>query len=81
MDISKHITNNTLKVIAKPNSPKTEVIGYDENKQALRIAVAAVPDKDKANTELLKFLKRQTGRKCELISGARAREKTIRFIN
>ncbi|MBU2561602.1 MAG: YggU family protein [Nanoarchaeota archaeon] len=80
MKISKHINSGILHVIAKPNAPKTEVIGWDESRKALRIAVAAVPDKDKANTELLKFLKKQTGKRCELISGARSREKTIRFV-
>ncbi|MFH1064843.1 MAG: DUF167 domain-containing protein [Candidatus Woesearchaeota archaeon] len=79
MDITNHINNNILKVVVKPNAPKTEVIGWDENKQMLRIAVAAVPDKDKANTELLKFLKRQTGKRCELKAGARSREKVIQF--
>lgn len=79
MDLSTYMQNNTLKIIAKPNSSKTEILGYDENRQALRIAIAAVPDKDKANTELLKFLKKQTGRKCEIISGAKSREKVVRF--
>ncbi len=80
MDINKYITDGILKVIVKPNSPETRIIKYDHTKNALRIAVAAVPDKDKANTELLKFLKKQTGRRCEIVSGARNREKKIRFI-
>ena len=77
--IEKHINNNLLKVIAKPNSPKTEIISYDENRQALRVAISAVPDKDKANAELLKFLKKQTGKKCKLKSGSKSREKVIEF--
>lgn len=81
MDISKHIKSGILKVIVKPNSPKTEVIGWDRNKHALRIAVSAVPDKNKANNELLKFLKKQTGMKCEIKSGAKSREKTIIFLS
>ncbi|MBW2967847.1 DUF167 domain-containing protein [Candidatus Woesearchaeota archaeon] len=80
MTISNYIHNNTLRIIAKPNSPKTEVIGYDEARQALRIAIAAVPDKDKANNALLKFLKKETGRACTIISGSKSREKTIRFL-
>ncbi|MFC1741403.1 DUF167 domain-containing protein [Nanoarchaeota archaeon] len=79
-EIVDHITDNTLKIIAKPNSPKTAVIGWDDNKKALRIAIAAVPDKDKANTELLKFLKKQTGKRCEIASGSRSREKIIKFF-
>jgi uncharacterized protein (TIGR00251 family) len=78
--IKGHIKGRILKVIVKPNSPKTEFIGWDDSKQALRIAVAAVPDKNKANTELLKFLKKQTGKRCEIKSGARSRDKIIKFL-
>ena len=80
MDISQYIKNNTLKVIVKPNSPKTEVMAWDDSKQALRISVAAVPDKDKANTELLKFLKKQTGKRCSIKTGAKSREKVVGFL-
>lgn len=79
MDIQKHIKAGILKVIVKPNAPKTEIISWDDNKQALRIAVSAVPDKNKANNNLLKFLKKQTGKKCEIVSGTKSREKVIRF--
>ncbi len=80
MNISDYLKNNILKVVVKPNAPKTQIIGWDDNKQALRIAVAAVPDKDKANTELLKFLKRQTGKRCEIKAGAKSRDKLITFF-
>ncbi len=80
MDITQYIQKNLLKVIAKPNSSKTEIISFDESRQALRIAIAAVPDKDKANTELLKFLKRQTGSKCRIKSCSKSREKIIEFF-
>ncbi len=79
MQIKEHIKKGILSIIVKPNAPKTEIITWDENKQALRIAVAAVPDKDKANTELLKFLKKLTGNRCKIIIGTKSREKTIRF--
>lgn len=80
MDIKGHINNSTLKVTVKPNAPKTEVIGWDETKKSLKVAVAAVPDKDKANIELLKFLKRQTGKRCEIKVGAKSRDKIISFL-
>jgi uncharacterized protein (TIGR00251 family) len=80
VEVSKHINKGILNIIVKPNSPKTEVIGWDKNRSALRIAVSAPPDKDKANTELLKFLKKQTRMKCEIVSGAKSREKRIRFL-
>ena len=79
MRLSDYIKSGTLSVHAKPNSPKTEIIGWDESKHALKIAVAAVPDKDRANIELLKFLKKETGMKPELVSGNKSRDKKIRL--
>ena len=79
MKISNHIKSGILKVIVKPNAPKTKIISWDDNRQALRIAVSAVPDKNKANIELLKFLKKQTGNKCKLVKGTKSREKMITF--
>jgi uncharacterized protein (TIGR00251 family) len=79
MRVSDYVKSGILSVHAKPNSPKTEILGWDESKHALKIAVAAVPDKDRANIELLKFLKKETGMKCELVSGARSREKLVRL--
>jgi uncharacterized protein (TIGR00251 family) len=79
MQIRDYIRSGTLSVHAKPNSPKTEIIGWDESTQSLKIAIAAVPDKDRANIELLKFLKKETGLKPALVSGAKSRGKKIRF--
>jgi uncharacterized protein (TIGR00251 family) len=79
MQIKDYIRSGTLSIHAKPNSPKTEVIGGDDSKHCLKIAIAAVPDKDRANIELLKFLKKETGMKPELVSGAKSRDKLIRF--
>ncbi len=77
MDIEKHIENGKLRVLAKPNAPKTEIIGWNENKKALRISINAVPDKDKANTELVKFISKLLKKKVKIISGLKSREKLL----
>ena len=58
---------------------KTEILGWDEEKQALRIAIHAPPEDNKANKELLKFLKKTLKRKVELIKGKTSREKVARI--
>ncbi|MBS3176862.1 DUF167 domain-containing protein [Candidatus Woesearchaeota archaeon] len=58
MNIEQYVHNNTLAILAKPNAPKTELLGYDESRKAVKIAIAAPPDKNKANEALLKFLTR-----------------------
>ena len=69
-----------VKIIAKPNSPKNEIISYDSAREAYKIAVAAPPDKDKANKMLLKFISKETGRKCKLMSGFSSRNKLVKFF-
>ncbi|MBI4739462.1 YggU family protein [Candidatus Woesearchaeota archaeon] len=76
-DISSFVSNDRLRVIVKPNAKQNEVMSWDESRKALRIAIAAVPEKDRANVELLKFLKKLTGKKCTLFSGHKSREKLI----
>ena len=54
-DLDKHINNNLLKIIVKPNSNKNEIIGYDDSKKGIKVNIKAPADKNKANTEVIKF--------------------------
>jgi len=60
----------------KPNSKKTEILGMRGD--YLHIALRAQPIEGKANEELLKFLKKQTGSQYEIISGATSKKKLLR---
>jgi len=66
-----------FKIIAKPNSGKTEIAGFDEEKDALLVNVAAPADKNKANIEIIKFLSKKLGKKVRISSGMTSREKII----
>ncbi len=78
--IDDYIKNNKLKVIVKPNSIKTEILGYDNEKHALKIAIAAQPEDNKANIELIRFLKKLTKKDVRIKTGLRGREKIIEFL-
>ena len=79
-DITPFIIGDRLAVLIKPNANSTHVIGFDDTRHALRIAVAAPATDNKANTELLTFLKRQTKRACAIERGTTSRKKIIRFF-
>lgn len=66
-----------LKVIVKTNARKTEILGFDETRQALKVAVSAPPRDNEANIELLKFLKKNLKREVKLISGFKNKEKIL----
>jgi uncharacterized protein (TIGR00251 family) len=79
MDSSKYIQNGFLKIIAKPNSPKTEIIGYDDSKKALRVNVHAKPDNNEANVEVVKFFSKLLKKKVIIKSGTRSKEKLLKI--
>ena len=79
-EINNFIKDNKLKIIVKPNADKTEILGYDESKKTVKIAIAAPADKDKANKELIRFLSKILKRNVKIKSGLRSKEKTIIFV-
>ena len=72
-----YIKNNKLKILVKPNASKTEIIGYDDSRKALRVNVKAAPEKGKANVEIIKFFSKMLKKKIKRISGLSSREKIL----
>ena len=64
-------------VLVKTRAPQTTLLRYDAAREAYIIAVAAVPDKGKANKALLRYLAEE-GITCDIISGATSRKKLLR---
>ena len=58
MEIQKYLDENGfLHCKVHPNASNSEIIKYEEN--VLYVNVAAVPDKGKANTELIRFISKE----------------------
>ncbi len=76
--IEKYIKNNQLKIIVKPNSPKTEIIKPE--KDTLRINVKASPEKGKANKEIIKFFTKLLKRKVKITKGLKSKEKILKIV-
>lgn len=70
-----------LKIRAKPNSRETKVTAYDAVTGTLHVDIAAPAEDNKANIELLKFLRRLTKKDVRLISGATSKNKVVAFID
>ena len=67
----------TLIVKVKPNSPETKVISQSENE--LTLAIAAPPEQNKANIELIKFLSKHFKAKVEILRGLTSKNKVIKL--
>lgn len=76
-ELHSHIHSNYLKIIAKPNSPKTEIVGWDESRSALRVNVHAKPEDNEANVEVVKFFSKLLKKKVVIKSGTRSKEKLL----
>ena len=67
----------TFTVNVKPNSSKNEIVDFDKENKTLIVKIAAVPEKDKANKELIKFLSKELKKKVKLVKGLKSRKKII----
>ena len=79
MNLLQYAKNNQLRVLVKPNARKTEVLGFDEARGAVRIAIAAPAEANKANVELMKFVSKISGKTVRISSGIKSKAKTLRF--
>ena len=80
MDILPYAQNGVLRVLVKPNKMRSMVEGYDAMQKALIIHIAAPPDKDKANRELIRFLSKMLKKRVEIVKGMRSRDKFVKII-
>ncbi|MCK4708077.1 MAG: YggU family protein [Gammaproteobacteria bacterium] len=73
------IDKETIDIIVKPNSPKTEIKSFDSDKQAYRVDVKAHPEKGEANKEIVKYFIKILKKEVRIISGLKSRRKVLRI--
>ncbi len=66
-----------VKILVKPNSKKTEILGWDEERKAFRVAVAAPAEDNKANIAVIKFFSKLTGKRVRILTGLKSKEKIL----
>ena len=66
----------TLKV--KPNSNKNEII---ERGAVWKVNIKSPPQDNKANIELIRFLRKELKKEVRLIRGFKSKEKVVEIIN
>ncbi len=64
-----------FKILVKTNAEENKISGYDAEKNVWKIEVCAVPEKNKANIGIIKFLTKQFGRRVRIVSGLKSKEK------
>lgn len=64
-------------IIVKTNSKKSEIVGFDETKQAYIVSVKAEPEKGKANMEVVKLFTKEFKRPVKIVIGFTSKKKII----
>ncbi|MBI4140226.1 DUF167 domain-containing protein [Candidatus Woesearchaeota archaeon] len=70
-----------LTVVAKPNKKENRIIYHNTATNTMTVEIAAPPDKNKANKELIKFLSKELKKKIRIINGLRSKEKILEIID
>jgi uncharacterized protein (TIGR00251 family) len=79
MDFTNELKNkSSIKIIVKPNSPNNEIVSYDKEKDAYRVNIKPLPEKNKANIEVIKFFSKLLKKKISIVKGLKSREKILK---
>jgi len=77
MDLSKYIVAGKLKIRVTPHSGRNELI---EDDGKLRLYLKSFPERGKANSELIKFFKKEYKLSVRIKAGVTSREKVLEII-
>lgn len=76
-DAVSRLKVGTIRILVKANAKKTEVLGWDDARQAFRVAVAAPAQDNKANLEIVKLFSKLAGCRVKIVSGLTAKVKVL----
>ncbi|MCK9152013.1 DUF167 family protein [Methanobacterium alcaliphilum] len=64
-----------------PNASKFAISGYNSWRERIEIRITALPQKGKANKEIIKEISKLTGKEVELVSGQKSHQKTLKIYD
>ncbi len=72
---TQKVLNNKFTVIVKPNKKENKIVKQDTTNNTITVEIAALPEKNKANKKLIKFLTKHFGKKVRIKTGLTSKEK------
>jgi uncharacterized protein len=67
-------------IVVSPKSTRFTISGYDEWRDEIEVKIKSIPQKGKANQEIVKEFSKLTGKDVEIVSGQKSRHKTLRIF-
>ena len=80
MDILDYFVNDKITIYVKTNSSKNKIVEWLPDKKMLKVEIKALPEKGKANLEIVKFFSKLLKKKVKISSGLTSKRKVIRII-
>jgi len=80
MNVANLFLNGNITILVKPNAKKDEILEWDEERKALRVAIAAPPEDNKANIAIVKFFSRLIGRQVRIVRGNTSKRKILTVL-
>jgi len=82
MQAVKEIEEGVLVDIeVSPNSDKFSISGYNEWRDEIQLRIKSIPQKGKANKEIIKEFTKLTGSSIEIVSGLKSQHKTLKIYD
>ncbi|NYB26614.1 MAG: YggU family protein [Methanobacteriaceae archaeon] len=82
MQAVKEIEEGVLVDIeVSPNSDKFSISGYNEWRDEIQLRIKSIPQKGKANKEIIKEFTKLTNSKVEIVSGLKSQHKTLKIYD
>ncbi|HTX61227.1 MAG TPA: DUF167 domain-containing protein [Methanobacterium sp.] len=66
-------------IVVSPKSSRFTISGYDEWREEIEVKIKSVPQKGKANQEIVKEFSRLTSMDVKIVSGLKSRHKTLKI--
>lgn len=78
--ISDCVESNKIKIVVNPNSKETKILEEDLENKVIKIALKEPAEGNRANKELVKFIKKQLKREVKIKKGLNSREKLLEIL-
>ena len=78
-DLVSELEKGNVAILVKANAIRDAIEGYDAERKAWRIAIAAPPEDNKANIAIIKFFSRLVGKPVRIVRGLTSKKKVIAF--
>lgn len=73
------VKQNSIRIIVKANTPRNQVVRYDDSREAYRVNIKEPAREGKANKEIIKFFSKLFKKDVKIVKGLKSKEKILKI--